>query len=507
MIAAIPTFNDWSPDDGPGYFLAIEDDHSWDDLRRFYTPRRRNAPFEQVIRVAKSHNVRTVFVEFRYIDMDYRDQHASFYGTTFRRHPTVCHRLHFFSAPFVSQNFDSLGEMADAYRGYSVMRPLEECPVGRTVLTPPPRYANSVLCVAEDRTHLLGHEFSVTGMPFMSQDAEYMRCAHVSLWMMMYHAHLRHGATRRLPSHIHLAAKGGMVVGREIPHDGLSHQQILNALHTLDLSASNILLPVTIEKSREDTPLALPQTVCRYINSQMPPMIYNESHAWLAIGYYHTDSPATHDSAQFVCHDDELGPYVEAGLDDAPARLRPWADPRPEGRWMAMIPPLPKKIYITAERAEEIGRERLEYVAERLGKFGQHDNLFVNAHRGGCLQYRTYAVDSRAFKSLMLRERVPDQVRRIYQDAHLSRQIWVVEAVDSRLALSPGAASVVGEAIIDGTAHHMAEPDSPALLARNVGGNVKSTSPDFGETREDNVADFRPYPCAIPNLPVPLLAL
>ena len=36
-------------------------------------------------------------LEYRYIDPDYRNEHSQFYSTTFRRYPSVAHRLHFFA--------------------------------------------------------------------------------------------------------------------------------------------------------------------------------------------------------------------------------------------------------------------------------------------------------------------------------------------------------------------------------------------------------------------------
>ncbi len=496
-------FFDWSENDAPGFFLDVDpgNEAGWSDLREYLTPRKPSRPFEQIIRIAKGHGVRTVFVENRYIDLDFRNQHGSFYGTTFQRHPTVCHRVHFFTGEIESADFTELKGLATGYKGYSVIRPLETSPVGRTMISPPERLQEAALCLAAETSHLYGYPMTVRAMPFMSQDSQYFRCAHAALWMMMYHAHLAHAAPRRLPSEIHDAGFGGMVTGRQVPHDGLSHQQILGALHTLGYAASNITLPVSSEDSINAKPLALPQTICRYVNSQMPPMVYNPRHAWLVVGYYHSEARPSHDNVRFICHDDELGPYVEEGVWEGPSRLHPWSDgDQDSARWMAMIPPLPSKIYITAERAELIGQERLEHAARRLT---DQDNPFVKALEADRVRYRSYAIDSRKFKAEHLADRLPDKVESIYRDTHFPKYIWVVEAIDNDLADHPGAECVVGEAVIDGTAHHLAEADDPALIARNVGGNVKATSLDFGETQEDDVRAMQPYPSAVPKLPAP----
>src|SRR5438552_7644852 len=90
-------FQAWAPDDTPAVVHRIQRPADWQRIRGFYAPYGHNAPLERVIEIAGVHGVRSVVVERRYIDLDFRSEHSRFYSGTFRRYPSVCHRLHFFS--------------------------------------------------------------------------------------------------------------------------------------------------------------------------------------------------------------------------------------------------------------------------------------------------------------------------------------------------------------------------------------------------------------------------
>ena len=132
----------------------------------------RSVPFERIVQIARQLGTTSVVVERRYIDHDYRSEHSHFYSTTFKRFPSVCHQLHFFTKQ-VDPDLRNLREASEGYRGYSVMRPLPSAPVGRTLIAPPPDLKGATLCLGTDTVHLWGHTLSVRAMPFVSQDKEY----------------------------------------------------------------------------------------------------------------------------------------------------------------------------------------------------------------------------------------------------------------------------------------------------------------------------------------------
>ena len=99
----------------------------------------------------------TAIVEYRYIDQDYRSEHQAFYSGTFRRYPSVAERLLFFRGrpPDRLKDRWQPADFSDLdFVGYAVMRPLNNCPVGRAVLPPEERLSPYVSCKAVDEVHL-----------------------------------------------------------------------------------------------------------------------------------------------------------------------------------------------------------------------------------------------------------------------------------------------------------------------------------------------------------------
>jgi hypothetical protein len=120
------SFNEWAKDDEPGVVIDVSADSGWDEIRDRYASGT-SYPLERIIEIALAHGVISVVVEHRYIDSDWRSEHAKFYGSTFRRYPSVTHRLHFFATK-ISPDFSNLQDQDESYRGYSVMRPLSATP-------------------------------------------------------------------------------------------------------------------------------------------------------------------------------------------------------------------------------------------------------------------------------------------------------------------------------------------------------------------------------------------
>lgn len=475
------TFFSWTPDDGPGSVVDVSDTTGWDQLEQDYAPSG-SLPFERVLELAKELGTASVLVEHRYIDIDYRSEHSRFYSTTFRRYPSVCHRLHFFSEP-VSSDLSNLGNLKDAYLGYSVMRPLPNYPVGRTMLRPPPDLATGVVTTASDTVHLFGESFTVTGMPFMSQDAQYLRCAHASQWMVLQHSHLAYGTPRYVPKDIHEASTGGLVVGRQLPSDGLSTAQMLVGLQNLGLSPGSLRLPASRADSKALSHLSLFAVLCRHVNSAMPAIVISDSHAWVVVGYTRTGAGPSHDNIVLYRHDDAMGPYIR--VDD------PWNEPRTAHTpWRFALPALQSKIYLSGERAEPIG----EFWLSALGK-GLPQNRLSDALDADRLTFRSYAIRGSEFVA-DLDGRVPADVAQVGRLTHLPKFVWVVEAIDRDL-LDAGNPCVLGEAIIDPTAHHLSAPTDPifqAILMIHVAGVALAEGPDHKQTtRVDCSATFAPY--------------
>lgn len=471
-------FFDWTPSDDWGYVFDVTTEAGWTTIRNFYAPDRRDAPLERVIEIAKAHGVVSVLCEYRYIDLDYRSEHSQFYSTTFRRYPSVCHRLHFFVEP-VDLQVHNLAGLENSYRGYSIMRPLPGSPVGRTMIAPPPELSDAYLALAHDSVHLLGRTLTVTGAPFMSQDAQYLRCAHAAQWMTLYHSYLHGWTGRRVPSEIQESSRGGVVTGREIPSEGLSPFQMLEGLSAAGLSPGHIPLPESRAESRTRGRFSLEAVLCRYINSNFPPIVTSNSHAWVVVGYTLDPSDS---SVTFVRNDDARGPYIVAD---------PWNEPETAHKpWVLAITPLPRKVYVSAETAEVLGAELLTDLIGGSADLGR----LVNEDR---LTFRTFAVESSNLKATIERGHLPDDVKWAYQLAAWPRYVWVIEAVDRQLR-SNQQPDVVGEVILDATAHHEATVTTAGLslamrsvLSIRFGELLVTTTPDY-ETSSQHATSFTP---------------
>lgn len=464
----------------------------WAEIRRRFADGRPNGPLNHIISIARGHKIRSVLVE-PFIDPHYRDEYSGFYATLFRRVAPTTYRLHFFDRVFQGTVTD-LSELQCNYFGYSVMRPFSSHPVGRTMLVPPRELLNahqSMVCAGEEEVHPYGYPLRVVAMPFLSSDGSYLRCGHAAQWMVLYHAYLAHDLPKRLPAEIQEASLGGDVIGRQLPSAGLSHPQILSSLHHLRMPAGIIKLRETQEDSRNAGIESLFATLCRYVNSQFPPIVVSDWHAWVVVGYRKVGTGPGHDCMRLWIHDDLRGPYLE--VDD------PWGHDELTGRgsWDVAIPPLPERLWFDAESAESTGTLALRTAA--------HDDAlpaepFLEVARARALAFRTYAIRSHQYKA-GLKDRVGKEIELAFRSTRMAGTVWVVEALDRRLA-DAGKDAVLGEVVLDATAETPDDPKDPnllAVLALHVAGSAITLDPKW-QSEEDEFkatltywSEFAPY--------------
>lgn len=460
--------------------IQLVHDSDWVDLAARFDAGRDNPALERVFQVARENGAVRVLVEQGYVCRDFRSEHAGFYGTMFREIPSRSTRLNFFDCLISRADVEAGKLPQEGYLGYSVVRPLAGTPVGRTVIRPP-KVPLGRFCQVDDVVDVLGSKLVATGVPFMSQDGSYLRCAHVAQWMVLYHAHLRGVVPRLTPADIQQAGLGGEVVGRQVPSSGLSPAQMLHSLYELGLSPGSEPLPKSREESRAADGQSLPAVLCRYVNSQMPPIVMSATHVWVVVGYSTDAEFRGHDSIRFFRHDDVMGPYLPVS--------DPWNEISPEYRqWIAAYPPLPRKCYLVADRAELLG----EFAFKEAG---------IDCGR------RTYAIKSSDFKHGLEARGVPPEVAASYRLESWPRWIWVVEALD-REKRAKGVPDVVGEAIFDAT---MAEvPSGPngalredgPLLAIHAAGVLMLARPgDWLVLEGSSAATREPYDSGMPAPP------
>jgi hypothetical protein len=413
-------------------------------------------------------------VEYRYIDQDYRDEHSRFYSTTFRRYPSVAHRLHFFEEPPPAELFDPdrpLRQFNDLhYLGYSVLRPVAGGPVGRTMLRVTDDLEPYVPCVSSDSVNLLGRQLTVSrATPFMAQDAQLSRCAHTTVWTTAYYHHLRFRADRKLPGDIVDAAPSGMGVGRRVPSAGLSIYQLTEAFSQVDLPC--LVYQVNDLPPSED----VHSVVCRYLNSGLPVTVAAGGHAFVLIGYRTHASPGEPTTFEYIRQDDEVGPYQlvpEWRLDD----YRPW---------QFLIVPLPRKVYVAGEKAEVIGGQ---YIQAALARESTPECAALSKRiEAQEVSLRSTLRLSNEFKCELDHRGTPPELAALYERMSMSRWIWVVEATD-RSSRNAGEPCVLAEAIIDATDHLR---DLHALAWR-IPGRLFRWDPDWNAVGSRKMPDIPP---------------
>lgn len=178
-----------------------------------------------------SNAVKSVLIEYNYIDKDYRSTYYNFYAKKGQRYRLDCVRLHFFDG---TVTFDSSGaklsctdnELSDHYYGYMVLRPTGIATIGRSVVSPDVRAgASGAVITTPHKVHLLGYKLRIEGFPWMDQHVDISVCAHVACWSVLRHYSERYSIHKEYLTHdITLMAQhhnpGGLIPskGLEMAH-------------------------------------------------------------------------------------------------------------------------------------------------------------------------------------------------------------------------------------------------------------------------------------------------
>lgn len=459
-------FEEWSGRGHVARVLDLDDDRAFPWLVDTYGGRRADL-VRAVIGHAFGLGARTVLVEYRYLDPDWRNEHKEFYASTYRRYPSVAHRLHFFAEPppdlMAPDKPMQLTGMS--YLGYTVFRPVPAAPVGRTFLALAD--GHDLTCLTDDKVNV-GRDLTVTGAPFISQDAQLSRCAHTTTWVTAYYHHRRFHGPRVLPGDIANSTGSDLEHGRQLPSPGLTIGQIADAARAVGLPP--LVYPLR-DLVGHETP---PRIICRYLNSGLPVTVSTRSHAFVLVGYGRTQDAEGKSRIHFIRQDDEVGPYQrvdEWRLDD-------------HGEWEYAIVPLPSKVYVAGEDAEALGAARITRALERSLTAESTDlsERLATLPQGDPDRptFRSTVVFSNAFKSSLDARGYPLDVAAVYQRMPMSRYVWVVELTERALRDDPAGERpcVVAEAVIDAT-DHMRDLH---VLAWRVPGGMWRWSPDEDRT-------------------------
>lgn len=417
----------WVVPESAATVLHMRDDASWDALRGTYDSSGR--PFAEVLAVARENGCKTVVVEHRYIDRDFRSEHSAFWSLRFQVPSPFTRRVHFFAQHVRQGGLHKLSAPArKSYLGYTVLKPFAPGRVGRTVLAPPPRVRAATLTLIKDTVSLFGNDLEVEGVPFCEQDREYLRCAHAAAWCCHYVAAARGLVGRRPTSNlVALTPADTFSAERALPSKGMSLVQLQGVFGAMDQPAlfygfsnlpdvSGVPTPAPVKHGDDTVAPGFWDTrcisiICRYLNSGFPVLIAGRGHAWVLVGWRRDD---TSGHVTFIACDDQNGPYEEI-----PSPFTHYRAP-----WHGIMVPLPPKVFLTGESAENDAFHKLR----GIWSSSPTTQRLAEALQDGRIQLRTRLKNVRTFKREIFDQTSSDDVLRLIRLARLPQFVWVVEA-------------------------------------------------------------------------------
>ncbi len=446
----------------------------------------RSDVIEVVLNVVKSRRAETIVVEHQYIDADYLETFARHYSKSFRQRESKCLRLHFFRKQLSASDLLTMPEPTrNAYLGYCILRPTGNQYVSRTVLCPPhePDHdARFIPAAARFPVHLLGHELSVNGAPFIQQDANTFVCAGAAIWTVSFFMHAEHHTPRYFPAEITELARASFSHGQV--RKGLTAAQITMTLQRMNLNPyveafQGLQELRAADHDAHSTLLArLRDIIHIFVDSGIPPILAywqkgRGGHAVAVVGH----DIAKRDLSQvqqlptgvvynsefvdtFYVMDDARGPYVPFHVKDGHG-----TPSLAECDQVSIIAPTPPEVTLDYE---DVRRDVLGFVgfwnAVIPGPVGQ---LLKGVPRFDAAKYllrrspenpvvlRTALLDSRSWKLQVIKSDLPEWLKHRYQALLLPKFVWVIEISDFANINHDGRSDrrIFGEAVLDATAN------------------------------------------------------
>ncbi len=397
----------------------------------------------------------SLLIETHYIDRHYMEDYSVFYSRNLYPFENFCRRLHFFTCD-QEELHSSLEELRrgardlpeedlrarcgefsrQSYLGFSIIKPLPGSPVGRTVLRPYPEGSNGGVsrrfpCIRYYTVHLGGLALTVRGLAFQQQDVGVSACATTALWSSLQKFQDFEDIGSATPAQITmLASQYALPFGRAMPSEGLSTDQMCQAVRALGVSP-NLFQAVDFHTARGYLYSA--------ISSQAAPIlilwdsVQDSYHAVVAVGMdvRTSQQSPTNGATAFAedrasnlvglyVHDDRIGPYVPAPVNLTKEGLL--SLDLPDGPWFLthILIPMHAKIRLSFSGLREISFRLLEAIqAFRESVLGQV----------GALSFDPRITPSHLYLKELLTsepEVTPERVERLWSKVPLPRYVGIV---------------------------------------------------------------------------------
>lgn len=465
-----------------------------------------NLLLQNLLNASREKGCVSAILESPYIDRDFSASFSSFYASLFRPYKKLCRRLHLFakdmSGLFSDQDPQSVPAKIEAaqaeYLGYIVLRPLVHAPVSSAFLSHnlfvDEKNAEVSVRSSHD-VHFLGATLNLEGFPLTQQDTRIGACAQASIWMAGRHFHLKHkGPWFSFPEITSSALRPtDSAITRSLPagSDYLTSDNMVRALRAMGRHPVFYAPQATPDGDRWG--FDPKDVVSQYVDSGIPVILglndgQTVGHAVVAVGSVRFEGEATEIAdvssqsgfnTHFLVMDDQRGSYLRLPVEPEEGGMTPFNIAE---HLRFMIVPLPNKVFMTSEVAEEISRGYIESVASQIPAFRAQlpeeqreswppEQDFYEAALGDGLTARTYLTYGWKYKARALQNNMSVQLKRAVLKRDFPKYVWVTEFSypAETASIDPCARVVRAHVVTDATGSRFWEStllvDCPGILA------------------------------------------
>lgn len=358
-------------------------------------------------------------IETPYIDKHYRDSYYFYFSQKLRAFKRDCIRVHIFDSEFT--DLENLESQINNYAGYFIVRPLEEHPLGHSMISPRILLQKDfVTCLSVEKVHLLGYVLEVSAFPHVAQDSETHTCAESSIWSLLtYFSQKYSDYPSVLPSDI-IKAVNNYSNHKTLPSHGLSFAELSGALNS---SGQNCMV--------YDYKRVIKNILQIYIESGMPAILALQGkkagHAIVAAGHGNIDKKTVVSNVKsakglwkdvscfknnIVVIDDNRVPCTVVPVDKPAINYKTNNDMQIK----SFLVPFHKHMFMDAVKAYEFISKIFNHAKIGLGNFG--DKWIT----------RLMLTTSNSFKEFIVRDPVmPDIYKNMFKYTQFPKFIWICE--------------------------------------------------------------------------------
>jgi len=426
----------------------------------------------------------TVLIEPHYVCKDHRNLFSNFYSKKLNSGSANTYRLHFFEARGITPAtfLSNPTGYQDDYIGYSVVRPVAQRSLGRTVIDPDKvgrRFQDGFYCLRTSfPVHINGKRLQVFGYPYVSQDTDATVCAHATLWGVCRYFSQRHSAYAEILPY-DLVRLTATTMGRVVPYRGMTYSDYSKILSDFGCHPLILLMKESTDGvSLDDESF---NDVYSYVESGIPVLASFGGHVGALVGHtldvQRDPTPAIDNIVssaaflkQFILVDDNFFPYQLLGHAVGDQN---YSKKYTVNSMVTAVCPLPEKVYLPANRARTQARTLLKnllkvYPRSEFGAVGDEPlvvRLFFTT--GSSLKKRKIQMAQAKKNGLAF-----DKISAFIASIRLPHFVWIMEIGSLSFYRSGRCA---GEIALDATANELEQSGMYARVGSNLILNGQTT--------------------------------